>query len=103
MVLSKTSLLKGLQCPKQLYLYKYLYDLMDEISKSQQIIFDTGHYVGQLAQNLFPNGVDCSAETAKDYKQCIDKTNIQIKSGCKVIYEAGFIFNDIVVIADTCC
>ena len=41
-ILSKSSFIKGIQCEKQLYLYKYHYDWMDEVSASQQEIFDRG-------------------------------------------------------------
>jgi hypothetical protein len=40
--ISKSAFLKGIQCDKQLYLYKYHYDWMDEISSGQQAIFDHG-------------------------------------------------------------
>jgi hypothetical protein len=100
MVLSKSSILKGMQCSRQLYLYKYHYDLMDQISDSQQAIFDNGHLVGKLAQDLFPGGVDCSPDSARDYLTCVEKTSQQIKKGAKIIYEAGFMYNDVVVICD---
>lgn len=36
--LSKSSFLKGIQCDKQLYFYKYHYDLMDSISENRQVV-----------------------------------------------------------------
>jgi len=38
--LSRSSFLKGIQCDKQLYLYKYHYDWMDTLSQNQQAEFD---------------------------------------------------------------
>ena len=37
-LLSKSSFIKGLQCDKHLYLYKYHYDEMDEFSEMQKAI-----------------------------------------------------------------
>ena len=54
--LSKSSFLKGIQCEKQLYLYKHHYNWRDPISEEQQAIFTRGTEVGKLAQSLFPDG-----------------------------------------------
>ena len=98
-LLSKSSFIKGIQCEKQLYLYKYHYDLMDEINDSQQVIFDRGHYIGELAQHLFPGGT-LATEDPKKAAQAIDTTRELIESGTKIIYEAAFIFNEVLVISD---
>lgn len=99
-LLSKTSFLKGLQCQKQLYLYNYHYDWADEISEEQQAIFDRGHYLGQLAQQLFPNGVLGSYDDHLKSLQSVDLTRELIDNGEKVIYEAAFQYDDVLVIAD---
>jgi hypothetical protein len=72
---------------------------MDEINDSQQVIFDRGHYIGELAQHLFPGGT-LATEDPKKAAQAIDKTRELIESGTKIIYEAAFIFNEVLVIAD---
>ena len=56
-LLSKSSFIKGLQCEKHLYLYKYHYNEMDELSEMQKAIFKRGTNVGELAHKLFPGGV----------------------------------------------
>jgi hypothetical protein len=98
-LLSKSSYIKGIQCEKQLYLYKYHYDWMDEVSESQQLVFDRGHNVGELAQKLFPGGVK-AAEDPRKPGEAIERTTELIESGAKVIYEAAFGFDEILVIAD---
>ena len=98
-LISKSSFIKGIQCDKQLYLYKYHYNLMDEISESQQVIFARGHDVGDLAQQLFPGGIKAT-EDPKKSAQAIDRTTELIESGTKVIYEAAFVFDEVLVIAD---
>ena len=58
--LSKSTFIRGLQCEKSLYLYKHHYNLKDPVSPQLQAIFNQGHRVGELAQGLFPGGVDAS-------------------------------------------
>jgi Domain of unknown function(DUF2779) len=99
-LLSKSSFIKGLQCDKHLYLYKYHYKEMDELSEMQKAIFQRGTNVGVLAQQLFPGGIDTSPKNHFDYNSCLKKTTKEIKSGSKIIYEAGFQFNEVLVIAD---
>ena len=98
-LLSKSSFLKGIQCEKQLYLYKYHYEWMDEISASQQAVFKRGTDVGILAQHLFPDGVIGTADPKKA-DDAVDITRELIEKGASVIYEAAFEFNGILVISD---
>lgn len=98
--LSKSTFIRGLQCEKNLYLYKYHPELADELSQAQQAIFSHGTSLGVLAQQLFPGGIDCSPPTHFEYDKCLAKTNEAIKNGANVLYEAGFIFDDVLVICD---
>ena len=98
-LLSKSSFIKGVQCDKQLYLYKYHYDLMDKVTESQQAVFDRGTNVGILAQKLFPGGY-IATEDPKKSDKAINKTIELLEQGAYVVYEAAFLFNDILVISD---
>lgn len=100
LTLSKSTYIRGLQCEKSLYLYKHFYYLKDEISKSQQAIFDQGNKVGLLAQELFPGGVDASTENHFEYLKSVETTRQLIKQGEKVIYEATFMYNNVVAAID---
>ncbi|MBU1678855.1 MAG: DUF2779 domain-containing protein [Bacteroidetes bacterium] len=100
LTLSKSSFVKGLQCDKHLYLYKHHYSLQDPISETQQLVFNRGHSVGKLAQSLFPGGVDSSPSKPWLYNEAAKKTAALISNGEKIIYEATFVFDDVVVIAD---
>ncbi|NWG28985.1 MAG: DUF2779 domain-containing protein, partial [Ignavibacteriaceae bacterium] len=99
-LLSKSSYIKGLQCEKHLYLYKYHYEEMDELSEMQKAIFKRGINVGELAQKLFPGGVVATQGDPPDYEKALKKTKELIDSNEKVIYEAAFMFNDVLSIAD---
>ncbi|NND23150.1 MAG: DUF2779 domain-containing protein, partial [Acidimicrobiia bacterium] len=99
-ILSKSTFLRGLQCLKNLYLYKNHYHLKDAISASQQAIFDQGTDVGALAQNLFPNGVDASPPDHFRLQESVAKTKSFIENGETVIYEATFQHNDVIAAID---
>lgn len=99
-ILSKSTFLKGLQCDKHLYLYKHHYNWQDPISEMQQAVFNRGHSVGRLAQTLFPNGIDASPSSPRAYAKAVEYTRDLIEEGTEVIYEAGFIYNEVLVFAD---
>ncbi len=99
-LLSKSSFIKGLQCEKHLYLYKYHYNEMDEFSEMQKKIFQRGTDVGILAQKLFPGGTDGTEGSPPAYKKGLKKTGELIQQGGNIIYEAAFQFNEVLSIAD---
>lgn len=99
-LLSKSSYIKGLQCEKHLYLYKYHYDEMDELSEMQKAIFKRGIDVGELAQKLFPGGIVAAKGDPPDYEKALKKTEELMNGGSKIIYEAAFMFNEVLSIAD---
>lgn len=98
--LSKSTFMKGSQCIKSLYLNKFHKDLRDPVSESKQAIFDTGHQVGDLAQSLFPGGINSDFSFDLDADKASAKTLELIKSGQKVIYEAAFIYDECLAVMD---
>ncbi len=93
----------GVQCKKRLYLHKFGKKFgieRDELSAQQEAIFSTGTNVGELAQQLFPNGVDCTPESFYDFGPSIELTNQSIEKGKKVIYEAAFQYGQVLVALD---
>ena len=56
--LSKTSLLKGIQCPKALYLSKNPPPVEILPDPDQEATLQMGREVGLLARQLFPGGVE---------------------------------------------
>jgi hypothetical protein len=99
-LLSKSSFIKGLQCEKHLYLYKYHYNEMDELSEMQKAIFKRGTNVGELAHKLFPGGVIAAQGDPPNYDKALRRTKELMNDGAKVIYEAAFMFNEVLSIAD---
>lgn len=99
-LLSKSSFIRGVQCGKQLYLYKYHYNEMDRLSDMQKAIFKRGTDVGKLAQQLFPDGIDASPKTQFEYAKAAIVTKKLIEEKQKIIYEASFNFSDVLSVAD---
>lgn len=99
-VLSKSTFIRGCQCAKSLFLYKHQPELRDEISDHQQAIFNRGTSVGELAQQLFPGGIDASPATPFEYQKSVAYTQQLIEDGQKIIYEAAFQFNGVLAAID---
>ncbi|MCU0412883.1 MAG: DUF2779 domain-containing protein [Ignavibacteriaceae bacterium] len=99
-LLSKSSFIKGLQCEKHLYLYKYHYDEMDKLSEMQKAIFKRGSNVGVLAQRLCPGGMVAAQGDPPNYDAALKRTKELINGDAQVIYEAAFMFNEVLSIAD---
>ena len=97
--LSKSLFLRGLQCPKSLYLYKTQPDLRDEISEAQEAVFQAGTEVGVNAQGLFPGGkvIPYDGMSLEDQKKL---TQSEIAAGTPVLYEPAFQFDKVFVKAD---
>ena len=98
--LSKSTFMRGVKCEKNLYLNKHHKDLRDETSLQQAAIFSQGSKVGELAQALFPGGIDLTPDTFYDFDKSIYDTQQAIKRGEKVIYEAAFLFNGVLAAMD---
>lgn len=85
--LSKSQFLKGLQCPKALWLYRHRPDLKPPILEQKQWLFDSCHEVGNLAQDYFENG-QMIDEPYDGIDKAIESTNRSISDGRDVIFEA---------------
>ncbi|MBI5874946.1 MAG: hypothetical protein HZB81_03725 [Deltaproteobacteria bacterium] len=97
--LSKSQFMRGLQCHKSLWLYKYKPELRAEPDESTQAVFDSGTEVGLLARELFPGGKVIEFE-GSSFDEKARRTKKLIESGIKTIYEATFCHNDILVMVD---
>lgn len=98
-MLSKSKITRGVQCHKSLWLYKHKNDLR-HVDTSQQAVFDSGTNVGLLAQQKFPNGVDATEGFDWPNFQTAKKTRELIAKGQQIIYEATFVYDDILVAVD---
>jgi len=85
--LSKSQFVKGIQCPKALWIYRHRKDLHPEVDEATQALFDMGHDVGALAMKRWPEGVEV-VEEYYDITGAIESTNKFIEDGKTVIFEA---------------
>jgi hypothetical protein len=97
--LSKSQYIRGLQCHKSLWLYKNKPELRDTPNQAQESLFNTGYDVGELAKQLFLNGVEIEFDSS-NFDGMITKTKELMDNGCEVIYEATFKENGIFAMAD---
>jgi len=97
--LSKSLILKGMQCPKALYLAKYPPAFAFPPRPYLEAKFQSGTQVGLLAQQLFPGGIEIPYDGLSVPEQ-VAQTQQLIDAGEKVIYEASFAFDGIFVKVD---
>ncbi len=97
--LSKSLILKGLQCHKALWLSKHPPDFPLPEKPELQARFQLGTEVGILAQQLFPGGTEVPYE-GLSFPEQLTRTQQLIDSGAQVIYEASFSFSAIFVKVD---
>ena len=98
MTLSKSLYIRGLQCEKSLWLKKKKPEVLQASDDGAQAVFDTGTSVGELACELFSGGE--RIEYTGNFSSQIAKTKELMGRGAKVIYEATFCFDGILVMVD---
>lgn len=99
-ILSKSTFMYGCQCTKRLHLHKYRPELKNPVDERVQYIKDSGSAVGQLAQQLFPGGVDASPADTYSYQESVVKTQELIAAGVTIIYEAVFQYEGVLCALD---
>lgn len=97
--LSKSRYVKGRQCLRRIWLWNYRRDLAEAPSATQERIFEQGHEVGTLAHQLFPGGVLVEQDHT-DSDGALARTARLIEDGAPAIFEAAFLFDNILVRAD---
>ncbi|MBE9483388.1 MAG: hypothetical protein IMY74_00990 [Bacteroidetes bacterium] len=68
--------------------------------KERLIVFQRGHKVGELAQELFPGGVNMSPGHPAAFRKALVNTQEKIKEGFPVIYEAAFQHDQVMIFLD---
>ena len=95
--LTKSKYLNGLQCHKRLWYEENYPEKKPDISISQRRIFDQSNKVGILARDHFPEGVLINAAAPHN---SVKQTETAIKQDNSCIFEAAFIFEDVLVRCD---
>lgn len=100
-ILSKSTFIKGEQCPKALYMYKKHPYLRDKLSVEQRAKFKRGSDVGVLARTYFPDGINMTPTTPSLFQKMFEKTMENLNNpNINTMYEAIFIYNDTLIMLD---
>lgn len=100
-ILSKSTYIKGEQCPKALYMYKKHPYLRDKLSIEQRAKFKRGTDVGILARTYFSGGVNMAPPSPSLFGKMFEKTMQNLNDpNINVMYEAIFIYNDTLIMLD---
>lgn len=97
--LSKSLILKGMQCRKALWLAKNPPGFELPEKPDLQAKFQTGTEVGILAQDLFPGGTEVPF-AGLSFPAQLARTKQLMEEGAEVIYEASFLYSGIFVKVD---
>ena len=89
--------MNGLQCHKRLWYEENHQDKKPDTTISQRRLFDQSKKVGILARSHFPEGVLINTT---DPANAVEQTKAAIERSDACIFEAAFIFNDVLVRCD---
>lgn len=84
-----------MQCPKNLFLQVYHKKLAAPVSPQEQMIFDQGNLVGELAQKEFKKNTAIVDTKFWDFKGALQKTENFISQNKEHIFEASFSYKGI--------
>jgi len=97
--LTKSLYQQGMQCKKMMWLNRHKPSAIAQPTEFDKIVIETGIQTGELAQKLFPNGV----EVSKNLISCearVEATKELIDAGVETIFEATFSHDDVEVRVD---
>ena len=88
-LISKTKIMMGYQCHKNLYLAVHQKELIPRITPELQALFDQGNKVTEYARKKFPSGVLVD-NPAYDFIGSLKKTRELLAAQTEFIFEAAF-------------
>ena len=94
--MTKTDFLAGLQCPKRLWLSIRLPELATPLTLAQKQRRKQGTEIGVYARQSFPDGQLLTGSLP----EILEKTQQFVTAGASCLFEAAFIFDDILVRCD---
>lgn len=97
-IISKSKFISGLQCKRLLWVAVNDKTRLGETNPATQRVFDQGHDVGHLAQQLFPDGLALTEDFAANLKQTRDMMNLR-----RPLFEAGFLAGRLFCRVDVLC
>ena len=99
-LLSKSKYIRGLQCDRALWLDVFNPRLA-KYTREQMQRFDRGREFEYAFKDTFPNGIDISAELKRNVDAYPELTTMYLDKEEDVdLFEAGFLYDDVLVLAD---
>ncbi len=98
-ILSKSKFIRGLQCPRSLWLYVHMYELIPPPDEARKARFHEGKEVGRIATGLFPGGKEIVYK-GSSLQEKASLTTKWIEEGVSTIYEATFVHDGVAVMVD---
>jgi hypothetical protein len=86
-LLTKSAFVNGLTCERLFWIYQNERKRLPKPDESRQAIFDQGHAIGNLAKNLYPNGIEVDWSLGHDAGIAQTRTVVNER---RPIFEAGF-------------
>ena len=90
--LSKSSYIRGLQCPKSLWLFNNRQDLKPPLDEKTKAKFETGNEITELARKYFSEGVK-AIDDYFDIQKATSSTKELISKNHSIIFEATAIID----------
>ncbi len=97
--LTKSRYVKGLLCPRALWLQEHDPERASPRTPAQQRLLDQGAQVGELARTRFPGGVPVKA-AAYELERALTETRRALASGAPAVFEAAFLHQQTLVRVD---
>lgn len=99
-LLTKSKYIRGLQCEKAMFLDVYKPKLA-RYSAETLMKFRGGRDFERTFKDTFPNGIDVSAQLRAQMDKYPSFTaQLLLQEGEVVLFEAGFLYNEVLVLAD---
>jgi hypothetical protein len=97
--LTKSKYIKGLQCPKALYLDTYK-NYLSKISEETKTKFKQGRNFEAKFKSDFPDGVALDKQLGRQINKYSSTTKLLLDNDSVTIFEAGFIYDETLVLTD---
>ena len=97
-LISKGRYLSGLKCDKLLWCQYNDKDIFPPIDTATQAKFDQGHVVGELATQLFPNGI--MVKTDSHFAEILVPATLEAIKEKRPLYEPGFVYKNAYALMD---
>lgn len=97
---SRSETISGGPCKRKVYFDLYRSDLKLPVPDLQNPFYYRGYLLGLLAQQLFPGGKDAGPQSCLDFSEPEHFTKVWLDEGVKIIYDAAFFYDGVMVTVD---